>query len=440
LRSKSFQARFGTLSKAEYHKHFQKVMREVFEAEGTFGDSSLPALRSEYEEASKLFDSEYNICRDVVALGKSQDGTTFVVHVLQLRQGLIAGQFSYTVELSSGLTCVEDFSEAIQIVLEHRHYPSGEVSTCGRFSFFPDEVLCQYSLLRTKELKEAIRFARNQAEPDRKGSKIDIRTLASRGTRKDADSRALECAMANAEQVANEKSMTNIPGVLKSSVDGTAARELVSLLSLEKTPERIECYDISHTQGEGTVGSRVVFINGRPAPNLYRKFNVNSVDGVDDYASLQEVLQRRFRRAWKKIAKGELVDKSDPWAMPDLVIIDGGKGQLTAALKGMAGANVYPSLVSTIEATPALDGSEVDSFVIHEEVYPSHATVSDRQTTVNVVALAKNKEDVYTSSRSHAVNDSPDSPALLLLRALRDESHRFALNTHRRRRSRLNGL
>jgi len=441
LRSKSFQARFGTVSKAEYHKHFQKVMSEVFEAEGTtFSKSSLSALRSEYEEASKLFESAYNQCRDVVALGKSHDGSTFVVHVLQLRQGLIAGQFSYSVELSSGLDSEEDFSDAIQTVLEQRHYPSGEAAAGGDFSFFPDEVLCQYPIIEAKELRAVLRSARNQAEPDRKGSKIDIRTLVNRGPRKDVDSRALECAIANAEQVANEKAMTKIPGIPKSSVDGTAAQELVSLLSLEKVPERIECYDISHTQGEGAVGSRVVFIDGRPVPSLYRKFNIKTVDGVDDYASLEEVLERRFRRAWKS-SDGALVDKTDAWAMPDLVVIDGGKGQLSAALKGMQKAGVFPAFVSSVEATDAsLDGLG-DTIVIHEETYPPlHVVPTERQTTVNVVALAKNKEEVFVSSHSDPINDSPDSPALLLLRALRDESHRFALTSHRRRRSRVNGL
>ena len=468
LRSKSFQARYGTLDKVEYHNQFQKALTEVFESDGSIGSTgSLPAIRNEYEEASRLFESEYNQCRDVVALGTSQDASTSVVHVLQLRQGLIAGQFSYSFELQSGLDSSEDYSDAIQTVLEQRHYPSGGASAGGgRFSFFPEEVLCQYPIVQGKNLKDAIRSARNHAEPDTKGSvkKISVRTVARRGSRKDADSRAMECAVANAEQVANEKALTTIAGVRKSSVDGTAAEELVSLLSLERVPERIECYDISHTQGQVAVGSRVVFINGRPAPHLYRRFNIKTVDGIDDYGSLEEVLERRFLRSWKKAEDDdtgegimELVDKDDPWAMPDLVVIDGGKGQLSAAIKGMAKANVYPGRVSSVApaATEELNGdTEEDAFVIEEETYPppppnDDATTgycnSDQQqhstTTVNVVAIAKRKEKLFVDEVADPVNGSSDSPALLLLRALRDESHRFALKSHRRRRSsHLNGL
>jgi excinuclease ABC subunit C len=440
LRSKSFQARFGTVNKAEYHKSFQNVMTEVFESPEDFGESSLPSLRSEYEEANKLFESEYNQCRDVVAVGKNQD--TVVIHVLQLRNGLIAGQFSYTCELECGIESEEDFADAIQTVLEQRHYPSGGAPAAGRYSFFPDEVLLQYPVMQSKELKAAIRSGRNAAEPDRKTGKISVRTSVSRGPRKEVDARALQCAIDNAEQVANERLLANIGGVPKTSVDGTAVKELASMLSLEKEPERIECYDISHTQGNVAVGSRVVFINGRPAPHLYRKFNIKTVEGVDDYASLEEVLERRFLRAWVN-GKGGLVDRADPWSIPDLVVIDGGKGQLTAALKGMAKANVYPEETSSRRIDTSL-GYGLEDVVesrelIMEEQYPP-MKLSERQTTVPVVALAKKKEQVYVNNESEPVNQSPDSPGLLLLRALRDESHRFALRSHRKRRTKLHGL
>jgi excinuclease ABC subunit B len=436
LRSKSFQARFGEVAKADFQSLFKKVMSEVFEFSGKSGESSLPALRSEYEEASKLFESEYNQCRDVIAVGRSEDDSTFIIHVLQLRHGLIAGQFSYACELESGLETEEDFGDAIQTVLEQRHYPSGEAPTNGRYSFFPDELLLQYPLAESKELKGVIRSARNAAEPDRKGSKISIRNAVSRGPRKDVDKRALQCAIENAEQIANEISLAHIKGAPKTSVDGTAMKELASLLSLEKEPERIECYDVSHTQGEVAVASRVVFINGRPAPHLYRRFNIKTVDGIDDYASLEEVLERRFHRVWVNGESG-LVDGTDPWSMPDLVVIDGGKGQLSAALKGMAKANVYP------EEEPFQKplAEDYEQGIIDEEEYPAvKRNGPERHTSVPVIALAKNREEVYVHDGSDPVNDSPDSPALLLLRALRDESHRFALSAHRKRRSKLIGL
>jgi excinuclease ABC subunit C len=457
LRATSFAARHGTVNQAEYHQLFQQVLDEVFESQvGEFEDSSLPALRSEYEQASMLFDSDYNQCRDVVAVGKIDDASSWaIVHVLQLRNGLIAGRFSYTCELGSGLATEEEYAAAIQTVLERQHYPSGEASTKGRFSFFPDEVLVEYPLTQGKELKGAIRAARKLAEPDRRAT-IALRTAAKRGPRKETDARAMTLALENAQQAANERSWANTKGVTKTSVDGTAMKELVSLLSLKEEPSRIECYDISHTQGEVAVASRVVFIDGKPAKHLYRRFNIKTVDGINDYASLEEVLERRFQRAWVN-GEGDLVDREDPWSMPDLVVIDGGKGQLSAALKGMAKANVFPQLVLSPRGNRVLevDGGETgeEPLIIEEHaddhylVEPIHGDGDDggdvpkqRRTTVRVVALAKNQEEVFSPESTDPVNNSPDSAALLLLRAIRDESHRFALSAHRKRRSRVNGL
>ena len=410
---------------------FQKVLEDVFMSNGRVGESSLPAMRSKYEEASNLFESQYNVCRDVVAVGQSEDESTYVIHVLQLRQGLIAGQFSYTFELESALRSDEDFGDAIQTVLDQHHYPSGEGAAISDFSFFPDEVLTQYPVLDVKALKETIRASRNAVEPDRKNTKISIRMPSMRGPRKDADIRAMQCALENADQVADERSLIQI-GVPKSFVDGTAAVGLADLLSLENPPERIECYDISHTQGDVAVASRVVFLNGRPAPHLYRRFNIQTVKGVDDYASLEEALERRFRHVWVN-GEGGLVDESDPRAMPDLVVIDGGKGQLSSALKGMAKANIFP-----LEAA-AFKRNSTDSDVLEEE-YPARTVPTGQHARVPVVSLAKNEEEVFTVGSSDPVNGSSDSAALLLLRALRDESHRFALRSHRKRRSRANGL
>ena len=440
LRSKCFQARYGDVSKADYQKLFYKVIEEVFESKGRLGPSSLPALRSKYEEASKLFDSKYNSCRDIIAMGHcTTNESTHVVHVLQLREGLVAGQFSYTVELNIGLHTSRDFGDVIQAVLQEKHYPSGEIVAPGQFSFFPDEVLTQHPLNDAKALKETIRTKRNRLEPERRASAIAIRVASSKGVRHDADRRALQCAIENAAQVAEERSLAAIQGVPVTSVDGTAAFELAHLLSLDDPPQRIECYDISHTQGEGTVASRVVFLNGRPATALYRRFNVQSVEGVDDYASLEEVLERRFRRVWES-GEASLVDQNDPWAKPDLVVVDGGKGQLSSALKGMAKANVFP-----IRGKRANQGYqisvELDNPILEEEDDSVSLTKTvDGHIYVPVISLAKNKEEIFSVNSSMPMDVRPDSAALLLLRAIRDESHRFALKSHRKRRSKANGL
>lgn len=273
------------------------VLAETFDAPGPVStESSLPAGRSNFEEGSLLFDNKHNACRDVFAIGRSSDeDNVATVHVLQLREGLVAARFSYDCEIPAGLESDEDLPAVIQTVLERQHYPSGE--TCpGHFSFFPDEILSQYPLPDTAELKRTIRLAVKQVEPTR-AIKITVRTPVSRGPRKETDACAMMLAIENAEQVALDRQLGRVNGATKTFVDGSAEKELVSLLSLEKA-KRIECYDISHTQGDVAVGSRIVFVDGKPAKHLYRKFNMKTVDGVDDYAILQEVLERRFRHAW----------------------------------------------------------------------------------------------------------------------------------------------
>ncbi|KAL3917160.1 MAG: hypothetical protein SGILL_004846 [Bacillariaceae sp.] len=437
LRSKSFQAKFGTLSKTEYQEKFHQALQEVFEEKETNDDeSSLVAMRSKYEEASKLFESKHNMSRDIVVVGKSDDGTATLIYVLQLREGMITGQFSYECSGSfSETSSHEDFGDMIQVILQQRHYSSGGSATHnGRFSFFPKEVLLQYPVPDPSDLKDTVQTYRTMAESDTttKNRRLNLRTPASRGARQETDERALECAIDNAVQAANEKALVNIDNVPMSSVDGTAIEELAALLSLEKSPQRIECYDISHTQGQNTVGSRVVFIDGRPAPHLYRTFNVRSVDGPDDYASLEEVLERRFARAWAEGGQ-ELVDSSDPWSLPDLVVIDGGKGQLSSAIKGMAKANIFPHDESIV--MPDVEG-DTDGIEIPEEVYPPRIVNAFAQ--VPIIALAKREEEVFTTGSSDPVNNSTDSSAMLLLRALRDESHRRAVTSHRIRRKKMN--
>jgi excinuclease ABC subunit C len=117
--------------------------------------------------------------------------------------------------------------------------------------------------------------------------------VAKRSPRQETDLRAMEFAAVSAKQATKDRNMD--AGDLKApktSLDGTALDELVAMLMLPKSPKRIECYDISHTQGEVAVGSSVVFIDGKPSPKLYRKFNIKTVEGIDDYASLKEVLSR----------------------------------------------------------------------------------------------------------------------------------------------------
>jgi excinuclease ABC subunit C len=176
--------------------------------------------------------------------------------------------------------------------------------------------------------------------------------------------------------------------------------------------------DVSHTSGQYPVASRVVFIDGKPARQLYRIFNIRRELGGDDYASLEEVLERRFRRL-KKMGKGNMLNSDDQsWSCPDLVVIDGGKGQLTAAIKGMEKANFRSQRIVSLNEDSQSPDIENDN-------------------EIPVCAIAKNEELIYVPGRDEPVNQATDSasPALLLVRALRDESHRFAVSAHRKRRS-----
>ena len=168
-----------------------------------------------------------------------------------------------------------------------------------------------------------------------------------------------------------------------------ALEELADSLELPAIPARIECYDISNFQGAQSVGSMVVFQDGRPLTGEYRRFRIKEVKGANDFASHQEVLRRRFRRA----RTGEEGSEEElHWQLPDLVVIDGGKGQLSAAKE-----------------------------VLDELGYHDLA----------VVGLAKEREEIFLPERYEPVLLPTTSPALYLMQRLRDEAHRFAITYHR---------
>jgi excinuclease ABC subunit C len=172
-----------------------------------------------------------------------------------------------------------------------------------------------------------------------------------------------------------------------------ALEELAEALELPGPPMRIECYDISTIQGTSTVGSMVVFEEGRPRSGEYRRFRIREVAGQNDYASHQEVLRRRFRRA---LSAGEGSAEELRWRLPDLVIIDGGKGQVSAAREAL------------------------DELGLPE---------------LPLAGLAKEREELFLPGRSDPVVLPATSPALYLLQRLRDEAHRFAITYHRKIRA-----
>jgi excinuclease ABC subunit C len=178
-----------------------------------------------------------------------------------------------------------------------------------------------------------------------------------------------------------------------------ALAELQQAFELSEAPNRIECYDISNTQGTASVGSMVVFEQGVPAKRLYRRFNIQSVQGPNDFESMEEVLTRRFKR-WQAAQEdrgvGAKIDESFAF-LPDLLIVDGGKGQLSRA-------------VAVLERFGLLD-------------------------RVPVAGLAKQQEELFLPGREESLMLARHSQGLYLLQRIRDEAHRFAITAHRARRS-----
>ena len=185
-----------------------------------------------------------------------------------------------------------------------------------------------------------------------------------------------------------------------------AMSELEEELSLPALPLRMECYDISHVQGSNLVGSMVVFQDGRPKTGHYRRFQIKSVDGVDDYASMQEMLRRRFKRLAEARSEREKIstetdtdagNDTSAWGIePDLVIIDGGKGHLSAALEVL--------LELGLDDIP-------------------------------LSALAKENEWLFVPHTSEPIELPRNSQGLYLVQRIRDEAHRFAITYHRNLRS-----
>ncbi|MDH5695028.1 MAG: excinuclease ABC subunit UvrC [Dehalococcoidia bacterium] len=215
----------------------------------------------------------------------------------------------------------------------------------------------------------------------KKGAKVDIQ-VPRRGNKKQLVKIVAENAQQGLEQL-------KIKQLASPTVLSAALEEIKKELQLPRLPSRIEGYDISDIQGMAAVGSMAVFDKGKPKSSHYRRFRIKTVAAANDYAMLEEVLRRRFKRAG---------GASDTWAiMPDLVLIDGGKGQLNAARAAMQeiGAGSVPT-----------------------------------------ASLAKENEEIFIPKKTEPIILPKSSPGLQLLQRLRDEAHRFALGYHQRIRKR----
>jgi excinuclease ABC subunit C len=287
--------------------------------------------------------------RDVI--GYARDGDDACVTVLRIRSGKLLSREQRFLENIDG----EEDADVMTIFMAGSYVGMQDKARQVLLPFdFPDRELIEQSL------------------PD---SKI---LIPQRGPRRDL----IALAEQNARHLLEELKLSSMEADERA---GDPVYELGRELGLQRLPRSLVCFDISTTQGTDTVGSCVWFENGRAKRAEYRKFKVKTVEGSDDFASMQEVVQRYFDRRIR-----------DEKPLPDLIVVDGGKGQLSAA---------HAALVEV--------------------------GVTDRP----LISLAKREEEIFVWGRNEPLKLSRRSPALRLLQQARDEAHRFAVTYNRKRRS-----
>jgi excinuclease ABC subunit C len=300
---------------------------------------------------------------DVIGLAVGE--ATAAVQVFPLRDGKLIDRYSFHLDNVAGqepATLVETFC------LEYY----------GSSPSVPPEILVPEAAGDTSALAAFL--------SERRRSRVEVRT-PERGEKK----RLLDLAGQNAALALESAAVAS---ELKRLRRVSALEELREALNLESLPIRIECFDVSTIQGSATVASMVVFEDAAPKKAHYRKFSVRGLDGQDDFAAMAEVVSRRFARAGSEPTDPDYDEGFAP--VPNLVVVDGGKGQLSAALDAM-----------------------------------HHYDLA----RVAVVALAKREEEVFVPGRARPVRLDRSSAGLQLLQRIRDEAHRFALGYHRTRRS-----
>ena len=391
------------ISSEAYHQSLRKVAM-VFQGRNDELIALLQAQmercaeRLDYEAAAKVRDQlqgldaltadqkmslgDHSVSRDVIAL--ASDDRVAAVQLFQMRAGKLVGRLGYTADAVAADGSAADPGRILQRVVEE-HYSQVEPVE------IPPQLLLQHPLPQQQLIAEWLQERRGRrvqlAVPQRQ-QKAELIELVVRNAGYE-----LERARRGAEQ------------------QQLATEDLAQLLELATPPRRIEGFDISHIQGSDAVASQVVFIDGLPARQHYRRYRIQSrsirAGHSDDFMAMAEIMRRRFRR-WAQ-AKAEGADLQalrraadsalhtgglNDW--PDLVMIDGGKGQLSAVIEALRELNLHEDLV--------------------------------------VCSLAKQREEVFVPGSRMALESEADQLGVQLLRRLRDEAHRFAVTYHRQQR------
>lgn len=308
--------------------------------------------------------------QDVIAFAREEDDAC--VQVFFVRGGKLLGREYFVLEGT-------------------REEDDRQVMTAFLKQFYEEAAYVPPEVLLPDQIDEAMIIERWLRQ--KRGEKVTLR-VPRRGKKR-------ELVKMAAENAAETLAALRVQWQADAHKQEQALAELEEALELPRTPARIECYDISTIQGSETTGSMVVFVQGVPRKSHYRRFTVRGVEGQDDYASMREVLERRFQR-WQIAQSEEMVGTRDTkgWAkLPELLLVDGGKGQLAVAVEVLA------------------------SF--------------DLCTSVSVAALAKQHEEIFLPDRADSVLLPRRSQGLFLVQRIRDEAHRFAVRHHRDRRRRV---
>ncbi len=329
-----------------------------------------------FEEAARLRDSvesleKYNrkmkmvsdrqVNRDLFAVATDPEMNEACGVLFKVREGKLIGKFHRY------LKNIRDLEEPQILQSFVEEYYTGQFAGA-----FPDEVYVSHDLPEPDPLLELLWKQMGRKVPIHRpkiGEKRQMVNLAFSNARLTLGELKIEKAKAERQRIPQ------------------AIKDLQDHLRLQRLPRRIECFDISNLQGTDSVASMVCFIDGKPSKKNYKRFHIKTVTGADDYASMKEVVQRRYKRA------GEQDEH-----LPDLVVLDGGKGQLNIARKGL----------EEIGAAESFD----------------------------LIALAKRLEEVFLPGYPDPVMIPKTSSALKLLQRIRDEAHRFAVDFHKRKRSR----
>lgn len=338
-------------------------------------EMSIASQALEFEKAARLRDSveaverysekmkmvaDKKVDRDLFALWKDEEITEACGVLFKIREGKLIGKFH---RFLKNIDHIKK-GELLQSFVED--YYTGQYAGA-----IPDEVYVSVDLPDDEPLAQYLWQQRGKKVPihrPQRGEKAHLVQMAISNAKLWLGERKLEKEKARRDRIPH------------------SVKELKQHLHLQRLPRRIECFDNSNLQGTDPVASMVTFVDARPKKSWYKRFHIKTVEGPDDFASMKEVLSRRYKRVM-----------NEKQQVPDLIVVDGGKGQLSSAVEALKEIGFYGEC--------------------------------------EIIGLAKRLEEVFLPDRSEAVMIPKTSSALKLLQQVRDEAHRFAINFHRKKRS-----